>query len=40
VDGGLTIGPRHAWSQDSASPVMEALGLTPEQLNQLQGGPA
>jgi len=31
VDGGITIGPRSAWSPDSVSPILEALGITPEQ---------
>jgi NAD(P)-dependent dehydrogenase (short-subunit alcohol dehydrogenase family) len=35
VDGALTIGPRHAWDADSASPLMDALGISPEQSQQL-----
>ncbi|MFZ4070731.1 MAG: SDR family NAD(P)-dependent oxidoreductase [Caulobacterales bacterium] len=31
VDGGITIGPRHAWDLTAPSPVMEALGISPEQ---------
>ena len=31
VDGGLTTGPRHAWDPQAGSPILEALGLTPEQ---------
>jgi NAD(P)-dependent dehydrogenase (short-subunit alcohol dehydrogenase family) len=31
VDGGITIGPRHAWDVSAPSPVMEALGISPEQ---------
>ena len=36
VDGGLTIGPRSAWSPDSVSPILEALGITPEQAQAMQ----
>ena len=32
VDGGMTIGPRHAWDQTVVPPMAEALGLTPEQM--------
>ncbi|MDR3510509.1 MAG: SDR family oxidoreductase [Caulobacteraceae bacterium] len=38
VDGGLTIGSRHAWDPDSASPVLEALGFTAEQAQAMRGG--
>jgi NAD(P)-dependent dehydrogenase (short-subunit alcohol dehydrogenase family) len=31
VDGGSTIGPRHSWDPSVAPPMVEALGLTPEQ---------
>ena len=31
VDGGLTIGSRHAWDEDSPSPFLSALGIDPEQ---------
>ena len=31
VDGGLTTGPRHAWDPQSTSPILDALGITPEQ---------
>jgi NAD(P)-dependent dehydrogenase (short-subunit alcohol dehydrogenase family) len=31
VDGGITIGPRHAWDTSAPSPVLEALGVTLEQ---------
>ena len=39
VDGGLTVGPRHAWDPTAASPVMDALGLTSEQAAQLTSAP-
>jgi NAD(P)-dependent dehydrogenase (short-subunit alcohol dehydrogenase family) len=32
VDGGMTIGPRHAWDPTVIPPMAEALGLTPEQM--------
>jgi NAD(P)-dependent dehydrogenase (short-subunit alcohol dehydrogenase family) len=31
VDGGITIGSRHAWDPTAPSPLLAALGLTPEQ---------
>lgn len=36
VDGGITVGPRHSWDEAAASPVLEALGITPEQAEQMQ----
>jgi NAD(P)-dependent dehydrogenase (short-subunit alcohol dehydrogenase family) len=36
VDGGITVGPRHAWDPQAASPIMGALGLTPEQSEALR----
>jgi len=35
VDGGITVGPRHAWDEAAAGPVLEALGLTREQAEQM-----
>lgn len=36
VDGGITTGPRHAWSEDqSDNPILNALGITPEEAEQL-----
>lgn len=35
VDGGITIGPRHAWDPTVAPPMVEALGLTPEQMQSM-----
>lgn len=32
VDGGLTIGPRHAWDPNAAGPMTDALGLSPAEL--------
>ena len=36
VDGGITIGPRHAWDPDTPGPMTDALGLSPEQLRALR----
>jgi NAD(P)-dependent dehydrogenase (short-subunit alcohol dehydrogenase family) len=36
VDGGLTIGSRHAWDEDSPSPFLSALGIDPEQAKALR----
>lgn len=35
VDGGITVGPKHAWDTNEAGPVLEALGLTREQAEQM-----
>lgn len=35
VDGGITVGPRHAWDENAAGPVLETLGLTREQAAQM-----
>jgi NAD(P)-dependent dehydrogenase (short-subunit alcohol dehydrogenase family) len=35
VDGGLTIGPRSSWDPNAMGPLLEALGLTPEQAQAL-----
>ena len=36
VDGGITIGPRHAWDPKAARPMGEALGLSTEQMAALR----
>lgn len=36
VDGGLTIGPRHAWDPNAAGPMTDALGLSPAELRALR----
>ncbi len=36
VDGGITVGPRHAWDPQAASPLLEALGISPEQAEQMR----
>lgn len=35
VDGGITVGPKHAWDEDASSPMLEAMGLTTEQAQQM-----
>ena len=35
VDGALTVGDRHAWDPTAASPIMDILGFTPEQVEAL-----
>lgn len=35
VDGGMTVGPPHSWNQDAASPLLESLGISPEQAEQM-----
>jgi NAD(P)-dependent dehydrogenase (short-subunit alcohol dehydrogenase family) len=36
VDGGITIGPRHAWDPKAPGPMTDALGMSPEQLQALR----
>jgi len=36
VDGGITIGPRHAWDPETPGPMTDALGLSPGQLRALR----
>jgi NAD(P)-dependent dehydrogenase (short-subunit alcohol dehydrogenase family) len=36
VDGGLTIGPRHAWDLDSPGPMQTALGISREQMQAMR----
>ena len=36
VDGGITIGPRHAWDPNAPGPMTDALGLSPAQLRELR----
>jgi len=35
VDGGMTVGPPHSWNEEAAGPLLEALGITPEQAEQM-----
>lgn len=36
VDGGITIGPRHAWDPQTPGPMTDALGISPDQLRALR----
>lgn len=36
VDGGMMVGPRHSWDESAASPLLDALGITPEQAEQMR----
>jgi NAD(P)-dependent dehydrogenase (short-subunit alcohol dehydrogenase family) len=36
VDGGITIGPRHAWAPQTPGPMTDALGISPDQLRALR----
>lgn len=36
VDGGMTVGPPHAWNEKEAGPLLDALGITREQAEQMQ----
>ncbi|MEM7493070.1 MAG: SDR family oxidoreductase [Pseudomonadota bacterium] len=35
VDGGMTVGPRHSWNESDGGPLLDALGITPEQAEQM-----
>lgn len=35
VDGGMTVGPPHSWNEEEAGPLLDALGITPEQAEQM-----
>ena len=35
VDGGITTGPPHSWNAEEAGPILSALGITPEQAEQM-----
>ena len=35
VDGGITVGPRHSWDESVGGPLLESLGITPEQAEQM-----
>jgi NAD(P)-dependent dehydrogenase (short-subunit alcohol dehydrogenase family) len=36
VDGGITVGPRSAWDRNTPSPILAAMGVTPEQAEQMR----
>lgn len=40
VDGGMTVGPPHSWKEDVAGPLLDALGLTVEQAEQMAAAAA
>lgn len=35
VDGGMTVGPAYSWREGEAGPVLEAMGITAEQAEQM-----
>lgn len=35
VDGGMTVGPQHAWDDRAAGPLLDALGISPKQAEQM-----
>lgn len=35
VDGGMTVGPPHSWNEELAGPLLDALGITREQAEQM-----
>jgi len=35
VDGGMTVGPPHSWNEALGGPLLDALGITPEQAEQM-----
>lgn len=35
VDGGMTVGPPHSWRETDGGPLLDALGITPEQAEQM-----
>ncbi|MGY3494278.1 SDR family NAD(P)-dependent oxidoreductase [Bradyrhizobium sp. USDA 4502] len=39
VDGGLSIGPPTAWSPTAGSPLLDALGITPEKAKGIRKAP-
>ena len=36
VDGGMTVGPRHSWDESAGGPLLDALGIKPEQAEQMR----
>ncbi|CAN1564952.1 FabG Dehydrogenases with different specificities (related to short-chain alcohol dehydrogenases) [Caulobacteraceae bacterium] len=40
VDGGLTIGGRGSWDAEAHNPILAAMGITPEQAQQMQAAMA
>lgn len=40
VDGGITTGPPHSWNEEMGGPLLEALGITPEQVEAMMAASA
>ncbi len=40
VDGGMTVGPPHSWNEELAGPLLDALGLTREQAEEMAAAAA
>ncbi len=40
VDGGITVGPPHAWDEAAVGPLLEALGITREQADAMAAAQA
>jgi NAD(P)-dependent dehydrogenase (short-subunit alcohol dehydrogenase family) len=36
VDGGITVGGRHSWDPQTISPILELMGVTPDQVQGLR----
>ena len=36
VDGGMTVGPRHSWDETDGGPLLDALGISVEQAQQMR----
>ncbi|MEO1405412.1 MAG: SDR family oxidoreductase [Pseudomonadota bacterium] len=36
VDGGITVGPVHSWNENASTPILDAMGITPEQAEQMR----
>jgi NAD(P)-dependent dehydrogenase (short-subunit alcohol dehydrogenase family) len=36
VDGGMTVGPRHSWDESDGGPLLDALGISVEQAEQMR----
>jgi len=40
VDGGITSGPRSAWDRQAPNPLLAAMGITPEQADEMRAAMA
>ncbi len=36
VDGGMTVGPRHSWDETDGGPLLDALGISVEQAEEMR----